>query len=187
MVAITNAIRNGSHAAPPTSPATCPVSAYTPVPRMSPTMNSSSSPGPITRLSSGCCSTVSGSVMVGLLSVLCEPHCSGHRRHRVEELNNHIRFLRTLPPERRRTLGAVVPEVRGLRLRTGGDEPHRGVRAVGGVAQQWPRQRSEHRQGVSDARRLHPTRVHALDADAIARQSVRPRASAHHLHPFSPR
>ncbi len=47
-----NATRNGTHAAPPTSAATSPVSAYTPVPRMSPTMNSSSSPGPITRLSS---------------------------------------------------------------------------------------------------------------------------------------
>ena len=46
IVATTNAARNGAHAAPPTSPATCPVSAYTPVPRMSPTMKSSSSLGP---------------------------------------------------------------------------------------------------------------------------------------------
>src|SRR3954453_4361198 len=48
-----NATRNGSQATPPTCPAMRPVTAYTPAPRMSPTMNRSSSPGPITRLRSG--------------------------------------------------------------------------------------------------------------------------------------
>ena len=53
IVATMNATRNGAQAAPPTSPATWPVSAYTPVPRMSPMMNSRSSLGPITRNRSG--------------------------------------------------------------------------------------------------------------------------------------
>src|SRR5690625_6516693 len=44
-MAIANAMMMGSQPAPPTCPATSPVSAYTPVPRMSPTMNSTSSLG----------------------------------------------------------------------------------------------------------------------------------------------
>src|SRR5699024_2085685 len=43
----------GIQPAPPTSPATLPVSEYTPVPRMSPTMNSSSSFGVIAFFSAG--------------------------------------------------------------------------------------------------------------------------------------
>ena len=58
-VATKNATRNGAQAAPPTSPATDPVRAYTPVPRMSPTMKSSSSFGPITRRRSGSSALVS--------------------------------------------------------------------------------------------------------------------------------
>src|SRR3954447_6303276 len=62
-----NATRNGSQATPPTWPASLPVTAYTPAPRMSPTMNRSSSPGPITRLRSGSGPLTSGSAVVDVI------------------------------------------------------------------------------------------------------------------------
>src|SRR5699024_6709696 len=52
-IATAEAMMIGIQPAPPTSPATLPVSEYTPVPRMSPTMNSSSSFGVIAFFSAG--------------------------------------------------------------------------------------------------------------------------------------
>ena len=65
IIATANARMTGSQPAPPTCPATLPVRAYTPVPRMSPTMKSSSSFGPITRLRvSGCSDSAAPSAVV---------------------------------------------------------------------------------------------------------------------------
>src|SRR5829696_4145415 len=85
MVAIRNATRNGTHAAPPTSAATSPVRAYTPVPRMSPTINNSNRPGPMTRRSCGWSSTVSGSVIALLRSDL--RHSLVDRREHVDHID----------------------------------------------------------------------------------------------------
>ena len=62
----------------------------------------------------------------------------------------------------------------GAGLGPGRDQPHRGVGAVGGVAQQRPGERLERRQSLGDAGCLGPARVHALDADVGRRPAAGP-------------
>jgi hypothetical protein len=54
---------------------------------------------------------MSGLLIVCLLRVGPEPHCSGHRGNRVEKLGYQFPILPALPPERRWPLRSVVPEV----------------------------------------------------------------------------
>jgi hypothetical protein len=88
----------------------------------------------------------------------------------------------TQPAERRAALGPVMPEMAGFRIRPGRDQPHRGIGAVVDLTQQWARDLAKCRQLVSDTRRFHPARMHAVHADVAAFRPSRPRVGQHDLH-----